>query len=89
MSSEAPEQTIRSAMEAHDEGIHIFSIGVGLADYRELDGIATPPASENSFKVATFEDLQNVDDILLASACPSKGNCMSHVMCSHAFPHTL
>uniref|UniRef100_A0A0B7ART5 Collagen alpha-3(VI) chain n=2 Tax=Arion vulgaris TaxID=1028688 RepID=A0A0B7ART5_9EUPU len=70
VSTTSTELTVASARLAHDEGIHIYSIGVGLSDYRELDGIASPPARENSIKVANFDDLQYVDDVILASACP-------------------
>ncbi|CAG5124867.1 unnamed protein product, partial [Candidula unifasciata] len=66
------QQTVPYAQLAHEDGIHIYSIGVGLTDYRELDGIASPPAEQNSFKVSDFDELQAVDDIIFASACPKR-----------------
>ncbi|KAK6961160.1 collagen alpha-3(VI) chain-like isoform X4, partial [Biomphalaria glabrata] len=63
------ERTVPNARLAHDDGIHIFTIGVGLSDTRELEGIATPPASQNSFKVDNFDALEYVDDLIFASAC--------------------
>ena len=67
-----PEDTIPFAEAAHADGIHIYTIGVGLTDTRELDGIATAPASENSFSVPDFDALQEVDDRIFAQACPRK-----------------
>ncbi|KAK6961154.1 collagen alpha-1(XIV) chain, partial [Biomphalaria glabrata] len=65
------ERTVPNARLAHDDGIHIFTIGVGLSDTRELEGIATPPASQNSFKVDNFDELEYMDGLIFASACYS------------------
>lgn len=72
VSNRGAEQTIPAARLAHEDGIHINTIGIGLTDYHELNGIASPPASVNSFKVADFDELQNVDEMIFASTCPSK-----------------
>ena len=65
-------ETLIEAGTAHMEGITIFSIGVGLTDFRELDQIASYPPKDHSFKVANFDELSRVDDLLFNAACPSK-----------------
>ncbi|XP_059170597.1 collagen alpha-4(VI) chain-like [Physella acuta] len=72
LSTVNPEQTVPNARLAQNDGIHIYTVGIGLSDYRELDGIASPPAKENSFKVASFDDLVHVDDMIFAAACPEE-----------------
>ena len=66
------ENTMYEAQLARDDGILIFTIGVGLSDTRELDGIASQPTDDHSFKVKTFAELKVVDDIIYATACPSE-----------------
>ncbi|XP_041374199.1 uncharacterized protein LOC121387240 [Gigantopelta aegis] len=63
-------RTVPDAQAAHDEGIHIYAIGIGLTDTRELDGIASPPSSANSFTVNDFSELENLDEKIFSSICP-------------------
>ncbi|XP_025106489.1 collagen alpha-3(VI) chain-like isoform X11 [Pomacea canaliculata] len=63
-------RTVPEAQAAHSEGIHVYAIGVGLTDTRELDAIATPPASRNSFAVNDFDELNFLYQRIFASACP-------------------
>ena len=63
-------RTIPEAEAARDEGIHIYSIGIGLKDTRELDAMASVPASKNSFNVQEFEELEGLaDSIFGGDAC--------------------
>lgn len=48
-------EAVRARRGEHD--IHIYAVGVGLTDTDEIDKIATPPASTNSFKVDSFNEL--------------------------------
>lgn len=63
-------RTVPEAQAAHSEGIHVYAIGVGLTDTRELDAIATPPSSRNSFAVNDFDELNFLYQRIFASACP-------------------
>ena len=63
-------RTIPEAEQARAEGIHIYAIGIGLTDTTELDGIASQPASENSFAVQEFSELRNLRDTLFSAFCP-------------------
>lgn len=66
------QKTIPEARRTHSEGIHIYAIGIGLTDTHELDAIASEPASENSFAVRTFEELEDLSESLFISICPGK-----------------
>ena len=63
----------RTLIEAHkcwDRGIHIFTIGIGLTgETEELDGMATPPASQNRFLVEKFEDLAVIRPVVYTKIC--------------------
>ena len=63
------EKTIFEAEIAHSEGIHIYSIGIGLSDLRELDGIASKPAAANRFAVENFQDLEELQKKVFAVFC--------------------
>lgn len=53
-------KTIPEAESARAQGIHIYSIGIGLADTSELNKIASVPPSENSFTVQEFDELDEL-----------------------------
>ena len=65
-------RTIPEAEQARAEGIHIYAIGIGLTDTTELDGIASQPASENSFAVQEFSELRTLRDQVFSAFCPGK-----------------
>lgn len=65
-------RTIPEAELARNEGIHIYAIGIGLQDTRELDGIATPPKEENSFNVQSFDELSVLSERVFEAFCPGK-----------------
>lgn len=67
-------RTIPEAMEAHNDGIHIYAIGIGLTDVRELNGMASLPAEDNTFNVQSFDELVRLDQKIFSSICP--GKCM-------------
>ena len=61
--------TITEAEYARKKGIHIYAIGIGLKDKREVNGIASVPADENAFFVQSFDELQLMDEAILAATC--------------------
>ncbi|XP_071148584.1 matrilin-3-like [Mytilus edulis] len=63
-------RTIPEAGKSRDAGIHIYAIGIGLRDTRELDGIASVPSRENSFNVQSFDELSVLSDRVLDAFCP-------------------
>ena len=63
-------RTIPDAEQARAAGIHIYAIGIGLTDTRELDGIASKPVEENRFAVQDFDELRGLRDKVFAALCP-------------------
>lgn len=63
-------QTIPEAEAIRAENIHIYAIGIGLAETTELDKIASSPASANSFTVEDFNELQGLKHKIFESYCP-------------------
>lgn len=63
-------RTIPEAVLARGDGIHIYAVGIGLRDTRELDAIATPPATENSFNVQSFDELTALSEKVFQAFCP-------------------
>jgi collagen type VI alpha len=66
------QNTIPEAKLAHSQGIHIFTIGVGIADNREIKRIASDPWQENSFSIRDFEELTDLAESLYLPECPGK-----------------
>ena len=62
-------RTIPEAEGARAEGIHIYVIGIGLTDTREIDGIASKPIEENRFTVQEFSELRAMRDKVFQSFC--------------------
>lgn len=62
-------RTIPEAAESRDTGIHIYSIGIGLTDTRELYGIASEPAEENTFAVRDFDELVGLEKRIFSQIC--------------------
>ena len=64
------EATAREAREAQEQGIHMFSIGVGHnVDQKELRAIATKPAAHYSYMVEQYSALTTIRDVLAIKAC--------------------
>jgi len=63
-------RTIPEAVTARGKNIHIYSIGIGLTDTKEVFAIATPPPEENSFNVQSFDELRGLDQKIFSSICP-------------------
>ena len=51
------------------EGITILAVGVGDADVKELNDIATDPDSKNVYKMKGYASLINITDQLRATIC--------------------
>ena len=63
-------QTLPQAQAARREGITIYAIGIGLADTRELDGIASLPVDKHRFIVQDFSQLRGLHQQVFTSICP-------------------
>lgn len=58
-------RNIFKAEYAKASGINIFAIGIGLKDQREINEIASKPASTIAFAVRTFDELKDLDEKVL------------------------
>ena len=65
-------RTIPEADEARKAGIHIYAIGIGLTDTKELDGIASKPLEENRFTVQDFAELRDIRTTIFEALCKRK-----------------
>lgn len=63
-------KTIPEAERVKADQIHIYAVGIGLADRTELDKIASDPASANSFTVNDFSELEGLKHEIFDSICP-------------------
>ena len=64
-------RTIPEAEEARAQGIHIYSIGIGLTDTRELDAMASKPVEENRYSVQEFSELRSLREDVFQALCDS------------------
>ena len=62
-------RTIPEAEAARAKGIHIYAIGIGLTETRELDGIASKPVEENRFTVQDFAELDDLKHKIFDAFC--------------------
>ena len=62
-------RTIPEAELTRAANIHIYAIGIGLTDTKELDGIASRPIDENRFAVDDFTELQDLRHQVFDSLC--------------------
>lgn len=62
-------RTIPEAEKTRAANIHIYAIGIGLTDTKELDGIASKPISENRFAVDDFSELTDLRHHVFSSLC--------------------
>jgi hypothetical protein len=60
---------------ARADNIHIYAVGIGLRNTRELDRIASTPHTENSFNVQSFDELKGLDKKIFSALCPSEYSC--------------
>ncbi|XP_021375359.1 uncharacterized protein LOC110464458 isoform X7 [Mizuhopecten yessoensis] len=81
-------RTIPEAESAHRDGIFVYTVGIGLTDTTELDAIATPPASSNSFVVDTFDELEGFEEKVFKSLCPVERTLPTRMPTTTAKPTT-
>ncbi|KAH9490803.1 Collagen alpha-4(VI) chain [Bulinus truncatus] len=62
-------RTVPEAEQARAEGIHIYAIGIGLTDAKELDGIASKPVDENRFAVPDLTELRGLKQKVFSAQC--------------------
>ncbi|CAE1248462.1 unnamed protein product [Acanthosepion pharaonis] len=63
--------TVPEAENARADNIHIYAVGIGLADTTELSQIASPPISDNMFVVDDFQALSALEKKILDQFCPA------------------
>lgn len=64
--------TVQEAESARADDIHIITVGIGLEDTRELQGIASKPISENIVEVKNFEELNLLVDAMFMTTCAGR-----------------
>ena len=65
-------RTIPEAEEARASNIHIYVIGIGIQDLREVNGIASPPIEDNVFAVNSFDELEPLRNEVFSALCVGK-----------------
>lgn len=66
--------TVKEARRAHQEGIYLFSVGIGnQTDVKELMDIASDPDENFVFHVDDFGGLKNILELLAIKACDVEG----------------
>lgn len=69
MSDRNTKKTITEARKLRSKKVHIYAVGVGLTDTRELEGISSPPAAANSFALRSFSELFMLPKRIVADRC--------------------
>ena len=65
--------TAVEAQKAHDQGIHIFAIGVGdYVDVAELERIASRPIDQYVHRVRSYEGLDSIKELLAIQTCTGR-----------------
>ncbi|ESO87963.1 hypothetical protein LOTGIDRAFT_126742, partial [Lottia gigantea] len=83
-------RTIPEAEAARSKNIHIYVIGIGLTDLREVDGIASKPVEENRFAVQEFDELSAMKNKVFSSLCYCKYfDCFDVFVITCPFFHVL
>lgn len=68
--SQSPPATAAEAQKMRDQGITVFSIGVGTGPNKpELDAMATDPDNQHVFVVSNFDALKQIKGELQKKAC--------------------
>lgn len=67
------ERTVPEARLAHNQGIAVVGIGVGLSNTRELSAVVSSPPSKFMHLVDNFYDLKNFAPKLLRPLCSGEG----------------
>ena len=65
-------QVTKEARQAHDLGINVFVVGVGVKNEREINSIVSPPTDETKFLVDDVADLAFLPDVVFAQMCISE-----------------
>ncbi|XP_052776644.1 cartilage matrix protein-like [Mya arenaria] len=64
--------TLQAADDVKQSGIKIMTVGIGdKVDDEELKAVASPPASDNYFKIKKFDDLKGIEwqELIALQAC--------------------
>lgn len=67
-------ETVPQARLVQNAGIHVYAIGVGLADTTELERISSSPSEENTFIVQNFDELDVLMYKVFEKFCPGKSS---------------
>ena len=71
--------TVQQAALLKQAGVTVFAIGVGNANQRELDEIASEPISEHKFVVNDFNALTHINGSLKEATCDGNNNFLTLV----------
>jgi len=71
---EARDKVKYPAERLHDMGVHIIAVGVGDADYKELEEIASGPDDENVF-TTNFDSIVNLAGSIHEDVCKGEKYC--------------
>lgn len=66
------DRTQSEAEDARNAGISIYTIGVGLPDNSEAEGISSKPPNGHMFPIGSFAELSDIQVELYESSCPGK-----------------
>jgi len=75
--SDKPTLTAQEATTAKENGILLFSTGIGSASVTELNAISSDPDEQFVFYVGSFDDLQKIVATLTDKACKAATPCVS------------
>ena len=64
--------TIPEAHKCWDSGIHVFAVGVGLNDTREVTKVSSKPSNENAFFTKKFDGLKKVAHRIVTTLCEGR-----------------
>lgn len=82
------QRTLQEAMTAKSKDIHIYAVGIGLDEdlQSEVNSIASEPFRKYSFFISSFDQLDGLDDEIVASAdCPGTCFFVSFMFCFSFF----
>ncbi|XP_061151437.1 collagen alpha-4(VI) chain-like isoform X2 [Syngnathus typhle] len=63
------DDVVEPARRLRQQGVDLFSIGVGLTQVTELEAIANQPSDQFVFSIENFGVLQTLSEVLLRSVC--------------------
>ncbi|XP_025078043.1 collagen alpha-1(XXII) chain-like [Pomacea canaliculata] len=79
--SKDPNATLMTARAAHEDGVTVFTVGVGSGvDVGELHGVASKPSEDFTFMVDDFKGLDSYKAILAARTCGANATLVPPIL---------